>query len=203
MGSRRGEIEGGVFAIDRRERNMMDPKLKRKNLRLKGFDYSLDGFYFVTICTRDRTCLFGNVVGGSMRLNNFGEIIKSQWSQLERKYPDVKLNHFIIMPNHVHGIIVMTNAGAGSPRPDGRGLGAGTAPLQRLTLGHVIAYFKYQSTKQINVVRGIPGMSVWQRNYYERIIRDENDLGRVRQYITNNPILWDSDPDNVNNIKKT
>ena len=105
------------------------------------------------------------------------------------RFTHVKLDEFVIMPDHVHGIIVLEEVGAGLPRPPGGAAaqkGAETAPV-RTTLGQVVAYFKYQTSKKFNVQRGKPGQRVWQRNYYEHIIRNEDDLRRTREYIRNNP----------------
>lgn len=109
----------------------------------------------------------------------------------------IELDEFIIMPNHIHGII--WNVGAGFPRPQGGSAiqGAETAPLRKITLGQIIAYFKYRSSKMINELQKMPGQAIWQRNYYERIIRNDNELNRIRQYIQDNPINWAFDPENL------
>jgi REP element-mobilizing transposase RayT len=136
-----------------------------------------------------------------MRLSEFGRIVARAWDDLPSHYPTVELDAFIVMPNHVHGIIVLTNneengtVGAGNVMAQMIGAGLsrpnGTTPA----LGSVVAYFKYQSTKQINVFQGTPGIRVWQRNYFERIIRDSRELEGVRWYIAKNPSRWDSDRD--------
>jgi len=171
----------------------------RRSVRLRGYDYSQAGAYFVTICTPDRACLFGDVADGVMRLNDAGRVVERCWHEIPIHFPHVELDEFVIMPNHVHGVIVIV--GAGSPRPyvaSGAGTitGAETAPL-RATLGQMVAYFKYQSTKHINIMRGTPGIPVWQRNYYEHIIRDDESLNRIREYIINNPMQWALDRENT------
>jgi putative transposase len=141
----------------------------------------------VTVCTRNRECIFGNVVDGSMVLNDAGRMVQSAWDALPTHFQHVELDQFVIMPNHIHGIIVLTDGsvGAGLPRP-----------YKKRTLGQMVAYLKYRSTKQINQHRDSPGVPLWQRNFYERIIRDEAELNRIREYIRNNPLNWDSDEEN-------
>jgi len=187
----------------------------RRSVRLRGYDYSQAGAYFVTICTPDRACLFGGIADGVMRLNDAGRVVERCWHEITIHFPHVELDEFVIMPNHVHGVIVIVGAGlprpyntscAGSPRSyiasgaetktgAETKMGAETAPL-RATLGQMVAYFKYQSTKHINIMRGTPGMPVWQRNYYEHIIRDDESLNRIREYIVNNPMQWALDREN-------
>jgi REP element-mobilizing transposase RayT len=191
-----------------------DPERRhRRSIRLKGYDYARAGAYFVTVCTYGGECLFGDVAGDEMRFNEYGEIARQAWDGLLHHYSGVETDAFVVMPNHVHGIIVITDetpimVGAGCPRPyggtkpatgAGTAKGAETAPLpvvKRPTLGRILAYLKYQSTKRINEIRGTPGTPVWQRNYYEHIIRDEASLNRIRQYIVDNPARWASDPEN-------
>ena len=195
---------------------------KRQSVRLHHYNYSREGSYFITICTQDRECLFGEIVDGEMVLNKFGEIVQQTWIGLPKRFRNMELDHFVIMPNHFHGIVsivdkgwgtarrVLTdshmnsNVGAGSPRPpryntpcETTRMGAETAPLRPNTLGQTVAYFKYQSTKRINEIRQTPGQSLWQRNYYEHVIRSEEDLLETRQYIQDNPIQWALDPENV------
>jgi putative transposase len=180
----------------------------RRSVRLRGHDYSQPGAYFVTICAWQRECVFGEIVDGAMRLNECGRMVEEEWFGLPSRFGHVVLDESIVMPNHWHGIIVLTeNVGAGSPRPPHMDViinpeGAATAPLRNMhrpTLGQVVAFFKYQTTKRINALRGTPGAPVWQRNYYEHIIRNEVDLARIREYIVHNPLRWELDqlhPDN-------
>jgi len=190
------------------------PLHRRRSIRLQGYDYSQAGAYCVTVVTRDRACLFGNIANGAMRLNEAGQIAQGVWDDSPNHYADVALDAFVAMPNHVHGIVVITSepVGAGSPRPKSdthtrnttpdshttTTSGAVSAPLpsRRLSLGNVVAYLKYQTTKQINELRQTPGITVWQRNYYKHIIRNEESLNRIREYIVNNPIQWDLDREN-------
>ena len=171
-----------------------DPeKHHRRSIRLKTYDYSEPGGYFVTLCTQGWKCLFGTVVEEQMRVNEYGDIVHTCWGAIPRRYHHVMLDTFVVMPNHMHGILIITDpsiaadtVGAGSSRP----YDANDKPSHPHTLGQMIAYFKYQSTKQINARRGTPGTKVWQRNYWERVMRNNKELDRIRQYIEENPVRW-------------
>ena len=201
-----------------------DPdKYHRHSIRLKGYDYSESGAYFVTICTQDRECLFGDVLDGEMRLNDVGQVVKQWWNDIPVRFSHVELDEFVVMPNHFHGIIVFCNDNCrgevSSPIPltipssvtvlpipeikQGGHLSEGgdTPPLQRRGLGQIIAYFKYQSAKQINLRRDTPAHPIWQRNYYERIIRSEEEINHSRNYIIENPLKWGNDEDNPAKIQ--
>ncbi|MBC7263734.1 MAG: transposase [Chloroflexi bacterium] len=167
-----------------------DPqKHHRRSIRLRDYDYSQAGAYFVTLCTRNRECLFGDVVDGEMRLNEFGAAVEESWKWLAEQYEYVALDEWVIMPNHVHGIIwIVDDPGRGSSR---------TAPtMKRKPLGRLIGAFKTVSTKRINEMNGTPGAPVWQRNYYEHVIRSEAELNRIRRYIAANPWQWQWDGNN-------
>jgi REP element-mobilizing transposase RayT len=171
-----------------------DPKIHhRHSIRLKGYDYSQAGAYFVTIVAWQREMLFGEIVDGEMKLNEFGEIISEKWQWLETQYEYVELGAWVIMPNHHHGILVIHN-GRGGSRP------APTPPIKRKPLGGLIGAFKTVSTKQINLLRDTEGQVVWQRNYYERIIRNEPEMDRITRYIESNPTQWADDNENPNRI---
>lgn len=166
---------------------------RRRSLRLKGYDYAQAGAYFVTICTQNRACWFGEVVDGKMRLNVFGEIAREEWFRTGQIRPNVELDAFVIMPNHIHGIIVIRgNVGATrqvAPTKHPAGPVSGS-------IGAIVGQFKSITAKRINELRGTPRVPVWQRNYYERIIRDELALARIREYIANNPRQWALDREN-------
>jgi putative transposase len=151
----------------------------RQSIRLDGYDYSRSGAYFITICTHDRECLFGDIVNGTMVFNTVGDIARSHWQQLPQHHPNIIMDESIVMPNHLHGIIILESS------TDGTKL-----------ISEIIRGFKTFSAKAINKERGLRGVPVWQRNYYDRIIRNELELDRVRQYITNNPYNWDTDKNN-------
>ncbi len=189
-------------------------KHDRKTIRLNGYDYAQNGAYFVTICIKNKECISGEILDGVIVLNDAGEMIQSVWNGLPEHYPHVELDQFVVMPNHMHGIVVISNdncrggvfppsdaSHVSSPPPINRkdGLiykGGETPPLRGRSLGQIVAYFKYQTTKQINQRRDTPGIPVWQRNYYDRIIRNETELNRIRVYILNNPLKWHLDKEN-------
>jgi putative transposase len=200
---------------DKYTRMKYDPdKHHRRSIRLQGYDYSQSGAYFVTICTHSRECLFGDIVGGEMRLNDAGTIVRDLWHKIPEHFPYTDIDEFVVMPNHAHGIIVIYHNDCRgevsspivvSPIPKTKKEGAtpeggGTLPLQRRTLGQNVAYFKYRSSKQINQIRNTPGIPLWQRNYYEHIIRSEEEMNRIRKYIIDNPAKWVEDENNPVNI---
>ncbi|MEW6262355.1 MAG: transposase [Thermodesulfobacteriota bacterium] len=172
-----------------------DPdRLHRRSLRLGGYDYAQPGAYFVTVCTQDRHCLFGEIEDGEMRLNKVGQIVRDEWIQTGRLRPSVELDVFVVMPNHFHGILLLTVDGRGTarraPTPEQFGKPViGSLPT-------IIRSFKSATTKRINECRNTPGLSVWQRNYYEHVIREEDSLNRIRQYIQDNPARWMYDREN-------
>ena len=183
-----------------------DPdKHHRRSIRLRGYDYARPGAYFVTICTRERECLFGDVVDGAMILNESGRVVESCWQILPRHFPHVRLDAFVVMPNHVHGLIVLTDFPS-RPRLGGRGeaLAANASPLQGTkpgSLGAIVQNFKSVTTRKINPIRGTPGMPLWQRNYYEHIIRNEDEWNEIRTYIAENPLRWELDENHPRRLK--
>ena len=188
-----------------------DPvKHQRRLIRLRGYDYARAGAYFVTIVTKERACLFGEIVNGEMRLNQFTCIVQAAWDELVRHYQRVECDAFVVMPNHIHGIIVLVDDGGVGPNDVGAGLkpargglgpaattraGLKPAPTQR-GLPEIIRAFKTFSARRINESRATPGAPVWQRNYYEHVVRGENELRRIREYIANNPLQWELDREN-------
>lgn len=164
--------------FDRRKHN-------RCSIRLRGYDYSQAGAYFVTVCTFNQACLYGQVVEGEMRLNEYGLVVHKCWNELSSHYPYVETDEYAVMPNHLHGVILII-----------AGAGPSLRSTYNHTLGQIVGYFKYQSTKEINGRRGTPGERIWQRNYYEHVIRSENELNRIRKYIAENPLKWEMDPEN-------
>lgn len=152
---------------------------RHSSLRLKGYDYTQPGAYFVTICTKNRQCLLGEIVGGVVQLNESGRIVAETWQWLERQYTYVELDAWVIMPNHLHGIIVITDG-----------------DIQRKPLGNLVGAFKTVSAREINQLRQMSGCPVWQRDFYDRINRNDRSLQRIRQYIADNPLKWHEDADN-------
>lgn len=189
-----------------------DPqKHHRRSICLKNYDYSSAGAYFVTIVAWQRECLFGEVVNGEMRLSRYGEIVQKWWNEIPIHFPNVELGPFVIMPNHVHGIIFIVERrgtasySQGIPVPNDKiphlTQGGETPPLP--TLGQIVAYFKYQSTKETNLLDNTDTVAkFWQRNYYEHIIRNDKDLQNITDYIEANPFVWDEDDENPHNVNK-
>lgn len=162
----------------------------RRSIRLKGFDYSRLGAYFVTICTDNGECLFGDIVDGKMHLNEAGVAIQDIWLESAGAYEEIGLDYYVIMPNHFHGIILFTKQlGSIQNTP----LHMSRNQRRNMGLSKYIGRFKMLSAKQINIIRQTPGVTVWQRNYYEHIIRNDDDLSRIREYIENNPLKWELD----------
>jgi REP element-mobilizing transposase RayT len=195
----------------------------RRSIRLKDYDYSSDGIYFVTICTYERELLFEKV--------DCKKIVEKEWYRTAVVRSIVHLDEFICMPNHIHGIIVFIAPcrGEAVPRPDlfspdllsdfsspvlsrpdlvvnknafmKKRATHRVAPTQGIrpnSLGAIIGQFKTITTKRINQFRGTMGCPVWQRNYYERVIRNENELNRIGQYIRDNPSNWETDEETPN-----
>jgi len=180
--------------------------ITRKRIRLPNYDYSQQNCYYLTICTENRQEIFGVIEDNQMILNNIGKVVSVWWGKTFEKYNNIAIDEYIIMPNHIHGIINVV--GAGSPRPDKISLNVNNqnddsnghgnrAP----TIGNIIAYFKYQTTKQINQLENKSGRKIWQRNYYDQVIRNEKSLGQIRKYIINNPTNWSDDAENACNNK--
>lgn len=171
----------------------------RRSIRLKDYDYSQVGMYFITICPHNRECLFGEIKNGQMVLNEYGKIVKNEWMKSTEIRNKIKLDEFVIMPNHIHGIIIITDDGRGTLQraPTVEQFGK---PVSN-SIPTIIRLFKSATTKQINQIRHTPTIPVWQRNYYEHIIRDEDNLNQIREYIINNPVKWELDSNHPKNIK--
>ena len=181
---------------------MMDdkPLPQRKSPRLRGYDYAQEGAYFVTICTADRAHLFGQIIDGAMVLNGAGHIARSCWTEIPDHYPNVELDFYVIMPNHVHGIIVIHDdvasptGGRDISRPYENGdVGtpymASVSPKtnpKRPALGTIIDTYKAAVTRKINN----PDLKIWQRSYHDHIIRNESSLNKIREYVLYNPARW-------------
>ena len=172
--------------------------LRRKHLRLRDFDYTQNGAYFVTICTHSRRRLLGDVVDDKVVLSAEGRIVLECWQDLTNHYPHIELDDFVVMPNHVHGIVVITDSDKDfSPTdPEAR---LKPATTKSHSLPEVIRGFKTFSARSINRLRNSAGEPVWQRNYYEHVIRDETSLRMIREYIVNNPAKWAEDRYNPGN----
>ncbi len=177
----------------------------RRSIRLPGYDYASAGGYFVTICAQDRECLFGEVVDGEMRLNDAGRMVEAVWESLPERFPGLVLDILVVMPNHVHGVIFLDGDAHGDgvqgdhkDRPYTARHAAGTG---HGTVSRIMQAFK--SITATEYVRGVKeqgwpafGGRVWQRNYYEHVIRNDEDLDSIREYIANNPARWHLDREN-------
>ncbi len=172
----------------------------RRSIRLKGYDYSQPGAYFITVCTHNREHLFGHVDKGKMVLNNAGDVIKKSLLEIPEHFPNVTIDEYVIMPNHVHCIMIIS-VGANNHSPL-----RGYSPQQvnspkhpksgtSKTIGSIVRGFKIGAVKWFRENTDI--QKPWQRNYYEHIIRNENELNDIRKYIVNNPISWDADGNNI------
>ena len=180
----------------------------RRSIRLRGYDYSKAGAYFLTICTYNRKSLFGEIKKGEMCLNDLGRLLEEEWCKSALVRSEIELDSWVVMPNHLHGIVMIT---AGDVRvvPDGerdQRTGEGDQPVaptggvdtgtRRKSIGALVAGFKSAATSRINSMRGTPCKPVWQRNYYEHVFRNQEALEIIRRYIMDNPARWDEDPEN-------
>jgi REP element-mobilizing transposase RayT len=173
----------------------------RRTLRLPGYDYAQTGAYFVTICAECRACLFGEIIAGEMHRNGAGQMLAERWARLQSKYA-VKADEFIVMPNHVHGILIVEGiepamqAATGQPH-----VAAPTQSIAQSPLGTMVGWFKAMTSNAY--IRGVKQQGwppfdgrLWQRNYYEHIVRGERNLAAIREYINANPARWADDPEN-------
>lgn len=193
---------------------------KRQSIRLKGYDYSQSGLYFITICCYQRECLFGNIINSQIILNNFGQLIKEEWLKSAEIRKEIEFDDFVIMPNHFHGIVIINqeinsdfmkndvdfqdnNVGANGRSPLGQiQLSRPKISMKPKSISSLIAGFKSATTKKINIIRNTPQNPVWQRNYYDHIIRNDESLARIREYVQNNPLSWENDQLHPNNPSK-
>jgi putative transposase len=183
----------------------------RRSIRLQKYDYSREGAYFITICTHNRECIFGEIVGSKMLLNDWGKMVRKCWTEIPAHQPNIALDEFIIMPNHIHGIIFIHQT------VGDYGNIVGVQYIEPLhnhnstnnhnhtthneyqhiipgSIGVIIRGFKSAVTKWSRQNETIH--TVWQRNYYEHIIRNDSELNRIREYIQNNPLKWELDKNN-------
>jgi len=167
---------------------------KRRSLRLPEYDYSQTNLYFVTICTANRQPLFGQIQDGHINFSEAGRIVTEEWLRTEEIRSYVELDQFMVMPNHFHGILFLASEPEGTARraPTRQGFGK-PAPG---SLPAIIRAFKAAVTNRIHILEKFSRIPIWQRNYYEHVIRDEGGLERIREYILNNPHTWELDKEN-------
>jgi putative transposase len=202
-----------------------DPRFRhRRSIRLRDYSYAWMGFYFVTVCGYQRQCLFGEILDGRMILNGSGLVVDEEWRMTPRMRPNVRLDAFVVMPNHFHGILQITPTitpenvkravegdrrspvqpspnnnvtpevvGATCGRPQ---RGDGLQGPESKSVGAIVGGFKSACTSRVNGLCGTPGIPLWQRNFFERVIRNEEELLAVRRYIENNPAEWAEDEEN-------
>ena len=187
----------------------------RRSIRLQGYDYSQPGAYFVTVCVQEKECLFGKILGEEIQLNDAGQMVERWWSELANKFAGVETDESIVMPNHFHGILGIVGAAlCGRPSGDEDSFAAGGHPhrgaptegIEHLrkeapTLGDIVDWFKTMVTN--GYIRGVKGNGwtpfprrLWQRGYYEHIVRSEDELNKIREYIALNPARWAWDAQN-------
>jgi REP element-mobilizing transposase RayT len=175
-----------------------DNALGRRSIRLPEYDYSRGGAYYITICTQYRKCLFGKIRNGKIALSEYGRIIDNWWQRIPERYGVVALDEYVIMPNHMHAIIVV-----GGDVYNGVGA-IHELPLRIkrrvMILPKIIGYFKMNSAKQINQICNTTGQTVWQRNYWEHVIRNDKSLNKIREYIRDNPWHWAADDENPERV---
>ena len=183
-----------------------DPqKHRRRSIRLKEYDYAQPGGYFVTIVTYQRDCLFGEILNEEIKLNEYGRIVNECWRAIPNHFPNVELGAYVVMPNHVHGIIAINDrADANASARRGTIYRAPTKEqFQKPVPGSIptmVRTFKAAVTRRVG--RELNATGIWQRNYYEHIIRDHEDWDRIHQYIESNPSMWAEDDENPMNQDK-
>lgn len=181
----------------------------RKSIRLKGYDYSQAGLYFITICVQDRECLFGKIVDSEMILNDAGQMVENEWLKIQERFINVRLHEYVVMPNHFHAIMEIVGATLVVAQNDNtvsdehshtseKGQPQGIAPTKPKTVGDMVGAF--QSIVTVEYIRGVKNLGwkpfngkLWQRNYWEHIIRDEQSYERIAEYIISNPNNWVDD----------
>jgi REP element-mobilizing transposase RayT len=172
-----------------------NPRPGRRSIRLPGYDYSQPGAYFVTVCAHDRRPQFGEIVNGEMAPSEKGVAVQAAWAEIPIHFTNVECDAFCMMPNHIHGILFVLDQ-------DGRGTACRAPTVERFShpvrgsLATIVRSFKAAATRRINALRGSPLPPVWQRGFYEHIIREEDELERIRRYICENPARWSDDAEN-------
>ena len=190
---------------------------RRRSRRLSGYDYAQAGVYFITVCAQVRVCIFGEVVDGEIRLNDAGRMVERWWRELEKKFPNATADTHVVMPNHFHAIIILSDRNPPSPdvgadlcvcsdRDTEPGLSESQGAHTGAPLPRIVQWFKTMTTNEY--IRGVNQLGwtpfqrrFWQRNYYEHVIRHERELDATRQYIVDNPVKWAEDKENPQNIQ--
>jgi putative transposase len=163
-----------------------------RSIRARCYDYSQPGTYFVTICADGMKCWFGNTENGAVHLNSVGQVVEECWCAIPKHFPTVELDAFVVMPNHMHGIVGIPWRGTAYRAPTEAEFGKPVAN----SLSTVIRSFKSATTKRLRETTGNSGLVVWQRNYFEHVVRNDDALERIREYIVSNPWNWAADSEN-------
>ncbi len=173
-------------------------KYRIKSTRFPGWDYSSNGMYFVTICTKNKTHYFGNIVNGKMNLNKHGQIANQYWTDIPTHFSNVHLDAYIIMPNHIHGILIIHNVKRRDAinRVSTGGITKTNNPMLNKSISRIIRWYKGRVTFEINKT-GNDTHFAWQPRFHDHIIRNEHSLHHIRKYIQNNPTKWDRDEYNI------
>jgi len=199
--------------------NKFQGKYRIDSIRLNDFDYSKNGAYFVTICTRNNEYIWGNVNDQLMNMTRQGEIVKECWLALPLHYCNCTLDEFIVMPNHVHGVVIINNdiietsfkqdniVAETGLKPDTVVVETGLKPVSTVgrvakpySLSEIIRGFKTFSARKVNEYQNTRGKPFWQERFYDRIVRNEEELNRIRRYIVENPLKWELEKNNPENI---
>ncbi len=179
---------------------------RRRSVRLAGFDYRLPGGYFVTLCAWQKQCVWREIVNGEVCLNDWGEIVASEWLGTPLVRPETELDAFVVMPNHVHTIVWVRQEPCGGRMPcapTGSARTGGRLARPPRSLGALIGGYKAAVTRRIRALRGRSDLMVWQRNYYEHVVRNERELSALREYIARNPEHWARDEENPRETGET
>lgn len=169
-------------------------KRRRRSIRLKDYDYSQAGAYFVTICTYNKECVFGDIKDGKIELSEIGKVASKYWVEIPEHFSCVQLDEFVVMPNHIHGIVIINSVGVQNFEP----LQHKYQHIIPKSIGSIIRTYK-SAVSHWCKTNGYVHFR-WQRNYYEHVIRNANDLYEIREYIVNNPLKWDLDTENPQNV---
>jgi putative transposase len=175
---------------------------RRKRLRLPTRDYSQAGSYFMTICTHEKKCVLGSVGSARVQLSRIGEIVRATWNALPERFPRVVLDELVIMPNHLHAILTLVAAGFAHSGSVNMNKMPAARPTAHFSLSDVIGAFKSLSTIHVNRLMNSKGSPLWQRSYFEHVIRNGEDLKNTQRYILENPLRWSLDEENPDWLRK-
>ena len=173
---------------------MYDYRPQRKSIYLNGCDYSTPDAYLVTIYTHEHKCIFGRVKNGQVILNEIGSLVEECWQKIPEQFLNLQLDEFIVMPNHLHGIIIIRDKAREACLDPARE----PAGSRKKTLGAVVGSFKSSVTRRVRRSGFFRGETIWQRGYYEHVVTNQADLENIREYITNNPDRWSFDSEDIN-----